>query len=233
MYGVVLFVTQVFQNMQLAARTHQRAPVDKARIGFEQLSLPVLELLGEFLAHVDVAVDHGVDHAQHQVGRAGGHAVARRDTVHAELGIAQSALDEVCGGVTAAWVHADEQPVKHHKPHRLGVDAIEGGHAPAGLDVRLAALPVVELDGGFLLAVQPCFKRRGQSPENNQVVNGGVVVVGAMARVAQVLAVQVQQHGAAQLLGRLLQQGLQGLDFGAVQKHPDKTVRRRLRRQGV
>jgi len=38
----------------------------------QQFFLPVVELAGEFAAQFKVAIDHQVDDAQHQVGRAGG-----------------------------------------------------------------------------------------------------------------------------------------------------------------
>ena len=57
--------------MQRVARVEQQLPAVEAAARVEQLLLQVVELPRQQAAQLEVAVDHVVDHAQHQVGRAG------------------------------------------------------------------------------------------------------------------------------------------------------------------
>ena len=234
LHGVVLLLAQVFQHMQLTARPHQQAPVDGARCGLEQLALQVLELAGQLLPHVKVAVHHHIDHAQREVGRAGRNAAARGGRVHAEFGVAQKALDKVFGSVAAAHVHADQQAVKHQKPDGSGGDAVKVRRGVAalgsGAGIRVA---VVRADGVVVVLFGFDLDLRGQPPENDQVVNRGVVVVGRVQGIGQILAVQVQNGRTPELLRRLLQVRAVRFKLFAVQKHPYKTIWWRLRGQRV
>lgn len=163
-----------------------------------------------------------------------GDAVARCHSIHAELGVRQKALDKAFGRKAAARVHADEQPVKNGKAHRARADSVEGGQAALGFLARGAGqLAVVGLDGGLLLGFGAGLGLGGQAAEDHQVVDRGVVVVRRVGGAGQVLGVQLQQGRTAQLQRGLLQLRQRLGQFLAVQVHPDKAVRGRLRGQRV
>eukprot|EP01136_Pigoraptor_vietnamica_P008595 Opistho-1_new@44104 len=71
--GALVFA-HLLQLVQRVAAVQQRLPVGETRARVEQFRLPAVELAGEAAAQLQVAVDHAVDDAQHQLRRAGGHA---------------------------------------------------------------------------------------------------------------------------------------------------------------
>ena len=197
----------------------------------------MLQLTGEHLAQVQIAVDHGVDHAEREVSRADGQAVARRGgvrwrSVQRKFGIRQKALDKTGCRVTAWRVHADETAVKHRKTHRLGADAVNGGQALTA-SPGLAGLTVGITSGFFVVVFGLSFSLRGQPPEDNQVVHRGRVVVRRVRRAGQVLAMQVQQRRAAQVQCRLLKHRLRRFKLMLLHEKPHKTIRWRLDRRRV
>ena len=87
--GIELFFAQLFEFADFAAGFQQRVPVVKRAPGIEQQTLPAFELLGERLPQFQVAVDHVVEQAQHQLFRRSRQALAaarRREQAFAQRG---------------------------------------------------------------------------------------------------------------------------------------------------
>ena len=212
--------------MQAPARVHQRAPGAGLGVGLEQLALGVLQRVGQVAAQVQVAVDHGIEHAQHQVVRALRHAVAGARAVHAQPRVVGLALQEADRRLAARRVHADQQAVEDGKADGARIDALERlGRART----RRAGAMVVAV----ALSVGLDLGQRGQAPENHQVIDRGGVVARGVGGVGQVLRVHVQQRRATQALRGVLQLGQALREVGAVEVDPDKAVGRRRRGHGV
>jgi hypothetical protein len=176
----------------------------------EQLLLPVVELGIEHLAQLQGAVHHQVEHAQHQVRGTGGQAAAPGRAQPLGLhGIGQVALDERPRHVALGRVHRDQQAVEHDEADGARADAGEGGQR------RLAA-------GAVFADLRPHFGLGGEPAEDHQVVDRGVVVVGRVRAVAQVLDVQVEQLRAAELFRGMLQGGQVLVEGIALQVDPDE-----------
>ena len=201
--GVVLLIAQLLQQAQLAAGFHQPFPLGEAHMGVQQLGLPVFDLGVQGFANFEVAIDHDVEHAQRQIGRAGGQAVARHARIGRLLGIFLQAPDDVVGLVAAFGVHADQQLVEHGKPYRERMDA--GKRAAAMVLVQLGAAVAVFGAVAVLQALRH-FLLGGQAAKNHQFVHRGVVVVRSVAGIGHIAAVQIQQRGAANFVCGLLQQ---------------------------
>ena len=57
--------------VQGQTRVEHRVPVVEAGAGIEQLRLPVIHLSRQVPSQLQIAVNHQVDDAQHQIGRTG------------------------------------------------------------------------------------------------------------------------------------------------------------------
>ena len=209
----------VLQQMQRVARFEQQAPVGKAARGFEQFMLQVAELPREQAAQVEVAVDDVIDHAQHELGRAGGHARAAAGVVACAHG--EQPLREVVAHRAVRRMHADQHAVEHHEAHRAGVD----GRQRATRRVRRAVLFVDE----EVLAAQP----RSQPPHHQHVVPRGVVEVTGQLCVQQVRDMQVDELTAHPALQRRLHVDDGGLELAARAAQPQEAIGRQLLRPGV
>ena len=73
---IELFLAQLFEFADFAAGLQQRVPVVERAPGIEQQTLPAFELLGQRLTQFQVAIDHVVEQAQHQLFRRPGQALA-------------------------------------------------------------------------------------------------------------------------------------------------------------
>jgi hypothetical protein len=94
----------------------------------EQLLLQLVELAGQQAAQLEVAVDHVVDHAQHQVGRAGRH--ARAAPRASALASAAAAGGEELAHLAVGRVHGQQHAVEDAKPTGL-VSIASAPGAPA------------------------------------------------------------------------------------------------------
>ena len=113
-------------------------------------------------------------------------------------------------------VNGQQHPVHYGEPDRAGIDAPQNRRAAAFTQV-----------GGRRFGV---FRVTAQVPgckasENQNVVLGGVIVVGGKLRVEQVGHVQVEQLQAAQVLQGGLQRRQAGLELAALAGDPDKALR--------
>ena len=96
----------------------------KLAVRVQQLLLQLAELARQQAPQLQVAVDHVVDHAQHQVRRAGGQPA---DAAHVgALAELVQALREVLAHHAVRRVHAHQHAVEHGKPNRTGVDRLDG-----------------------------------------------------------------------------------------------------------
>ncbi len=125
---VELFLGQVLQFAQLAARFEQRQPVLVRAPRIEQVALPELQLVGQRLAQVEVAVDHAVEDPQHQLFGLG------RQTLAELRGLEQPPADrghEVAVGRTHRHQHTAHQ--EEHRRARADPDRrVRIGDRPEG-----------------------------------------------------------------------------------------------------
>ena len=175
----------------------------------------MVHLAGQFAAQRQVAVDHLVDDAQHQIGRAGrqlhavGPRLGRGGIEQSErIGVTHRAVD---------GMHGQQHMVKDGKAHWAGVKPLEHRRA-AALD---------QLGWRLVRLCQAVAAQAGsQAPKHQRVVLRGVVVMRRQLVVQQVGHMQVHQLGAAQLLQRGLNGRQHDLKLAPSARNPDKALRR-------
>ena len=215
--GALVFAG-VFEQVQCVARIEQRAPAVEIAARVEEFPLQVVELFGQQAPQLEVTVDHVVDHAQHQVGRARRH--ARTATRFGAGLLLRQAVREVLAHHAVGRVHGQQHAVEHREADWAGVDrgercACAAGVALAGVDVRR--------------------RRAGaccEAAEHQQVVPGGVVEVRGQLVVQQVGDVQVDELPASPALQRGLQQHTVDLELAARAADPQVAAGGRFFGQG-
>ena len=190
LHGGALVFTHLVQVMQAAPRVQQRPPVVETRVRVDEFALPMVQLVGQFTAQLQKAVHHLVDHAQHQVGRAGGQARAGGGCL--DPGGAQQ-----FGGIsvthrTIGRVHRQQHLVKHGKTDRAGVNAFENRRPAAMGQLAQTRTGIAGLGGADLA------RARCQTPEHQQVILRGEIVVRWQEGIEQVGDVQIDQLKATQ-----------------------------------
>ena len=124
-----LVLAHLIQVVQGQAGVQQRVPVIKARARVDQLVLPMVKLMGELPAQFQKAINHLVDDAQHQVCRAG------RQSSACNAGVDGYGAEQLAGiGVShdaVSGVDRKQNAVKHSKPDRAGVNALQHGRTTA------------------------------------------------------------------------------------------------------
>ena len=180
--GVALVFAHFVQLVQRQARTQQRAPVGKARMGPQQGGVPVVELAREFPAQRQKAIHHHVEGTQHQIRRAAGQARPGRcaKTALARVGGLRCQQARRIGIAHAAVVrmHRQQQRIPQRKAHGAGIDLAQHGRHPAPRPGRRRLAREARCSR-IARALQ-------QTAKHQQVVLRGVVVARGALHVQQV-----------------------------------------------
>ena len=104
----------------LRESSSRRQPPTRAAVA-EELLLQLVELPGEEPAQLEVAVDHVVDHAQHQVGRAGRHARAGA-ALGGRRGLVLQPVGEELAHLAVGRMDGQQDAVEDDEADRAGVD---------------------------------------------------------------------------------------------------------------
>mmetsp|Transcript_9901 Transcript_9901/g.23198 ORF Transcript_9901/g.23198 Transcript_9901/m.23198 type:complete len:249 (+) Transcript_9901:846-1592(+) len=197
--------------MQRVAAFQQQGPVVELAVLVQQHALQRAELTGQQTAQLQIAVDHVVDHAQHQVGRARRQpGAAARSGLVAPFGQSVELVREELAHLAIRRMHRHQHPVEHREADRAGVD---GTQRALGRGQR--AVFVVNEQ---VLAAGRCR----QAPEHQHVVPGRVVEVRRQLVIDQVGHMQVDNVAAAPTHQCLLHAGLAHLELTPPVAHPQE-----------
>jgi hypothetical protein len=178
--------------VRACVRVRQHTPVVEARLGVWQLGLPVVELVGEMAAQIQIAVDHAVDSTQHQLGRAGGQVGARRTLTLRRNG--QQTRRVEIELISARRVDREHHPFKHRKAHRAGVNMSQRRRAAApGAGCGCCGWRAYWHWRCICHALAGC-----QAPDYQNVVGRGAAEMRGQLRGEQAGDVQVDQAAAGQ-----------------------------------